>query len=82
MNDERRGHLASAQLSACPRCKAQLEFRRSFSPHIDDCGFESYRLKCAECGAALAGIIDPADDALLLSECDHQFKVALPQMGF
>jgi len=81
MSGERRRHLASARLSACPRCHAQLEFRRSFTPHVDECGFESYRLDCKECGAALAGIIDPADDVLLLSECDPQLKVALADLG-
>jgi hypothetical protein len=42
--------------------------RRSAVPPIDECGFESYRFACHSCGAALAGIIDPADDQLLLSE--------------
>lgn len=37
-------------------------------PEIDSCGFESYRFECRECGAHIAGIIDPADDTLLLSE--------------
>ena len=35
---------------------------------IDACGFESYRFECSECHTALAGIIDPADDALLISQ--------------
>lgn len=60
----------------CPKCHAHLNFRRSAHAEIDFCGFESYRLDCRECGAALAGIIDPADDALLLSECDRPLKVA------
>jgi hypothetical protein len=42
-------------------------FYRSDKPHIDECGFESYSLKCRACGSMLAGIIDPADDALLLT---------------
>jgi hypothetical protein len=45
-----------------------LPFARSSSALIDCCGFESYRLECDGCGAQLAGIIDPADGALLLSE--------------
>jgi hypothetical protein len=65
----------------CPTCHAGLSFRRSRTPNIDTCGFESYRLDCPECGAALAGIIDPADGALLLSECDPALAVALPQMA-
>ncbi|MGA3310493.1 MAG: hypothetical protein ABSD08_18065 [Xanthobacteraceae bacterium] len=43
-------------------------FDRSRAPRIDSCGFESYSLDCMECGAPLAGIIDPYDDALLLAE--------------
>jgi hypothetical protein len=43
-------------------------FRRSAVPPIDECGFESYRFACHACGAPLAGIIDPADDQLLLSQ--------------
>jgi hypothetical protein len=34
---------------------------------VDCSGFENYELKCAECGAALIGVIDPRDDQLLLS---------------
>ncbi len=51
----------------CPRCSAQFMFRRSAHPQIDACGFESYRFECPDCGAALAGIIDPADESLLVS---------------
>jgi hypothetical protein len=58
-----------------------LTFWRSNPPQIDACGFESYRLDCPECGAALAGIIDPADDALLLSECEPQLEAAVPQIA-
>jgi hypothetical protein len=52
----------------CPRCDAALIFLRSAKPHFDSCGFESYSLECKECGAELAGIVDPCDDALLLTE--------------
>lgn len=51
----------------CPRCAARLTFGRSHVPLIDSCGFESYSLKCEQCGAALVGIIDPSDDRLLIS---------------
>jgi hypothetical protein len=37
---------------------------------MDSCGFESYSLKCDQCGAQLVGIIDPADDQLLLSDLE------------
>jgi uncharacterized Zn finger protein len=68
MSGQRPSHFAGAQLVACPNCNAQLEFCRSDAPHIDDSGFESYGLECKECGAVLAGIIDPYDDALLLAQ--------------
>ncbi len=57
-----------ALLIACPVCGAGIAFARSPMPDMDECGFESYRFECKECGAALAGIVDPADDALLLTE--------------
>lgn len=56
-----------AHVIACPNCQARLAFMRSSFPPIDSCGFESYRLACEQCGTRLAGIVDPADDALLLS---------------
>jgi hypothetical protein len=59
---------ADAQLVACPKCNARLAFTRSDAADIDECGFEIYRLACHECGAPLAGVVDPADDTLLLSE--------------
>jgi hypothetical protein len=45
-----------------------LTFSRSRTPRIDACGFESYTLECVQCGGSLAGIVDPFDDTLLLSE--------------
>ena len=68
MSGEAANITADTPATACPGCGAQLTFGRSATPLIDACGFESYRLACHACGAALAGIIDPADDALLLSE--------------
>jgi hypothetical protein len=55
---------------ACPACGAPVTFSRTSTPRIDACGFESYSFECHECGARLAGIIDPLDDELLLSELD------------
>ena len=52
---------------ACPKCSVSLKFYRSDKPHIDECGFESYSLRCRACGSMLVGIIDPADDKLLLT---------------
>jgi C4-type Zn-finger protein len=59
--------VSSAQAAACPICNASLTFFRTSVPHIDECGFESYGLECKECGTPLAGIIDPADETVLLS---------------
>ena len=52
---------------ACPKCDASIRFYRSEMPHIDECGFESYSLKCRVCGSALVGIVDPADNKILLT---------------
>jgi hypothetical protein len=38
------------------------------APHIDRCGFENYRSECVQCDTALAGIVDPSDNKLLLSQ--------------
>jgi hypothetical protein len=57
-----------AQAVACPKCEARFVFCRSRKPFIDACGFESYALECHECGAPLAGIVDPFDETLLMSE--------------
>jgi hypothetical protein len=56
------------EIAPCPACAASLTLHRSALPHIDECGFEAYAIDCTDCGAPLAGIIDPADDALLLFE--------------
>jgi len=67
-----RDHLpttAAHDVPPCPKCHAVLNFCRSIAPDIDSSGFEGYRLDCQECGVALYGIIDPADDALIISEC-------------
>jgi hypothetical protein len=68
MSQHRAGMVVDVQAVACVKCGASLLFRRSAAPHIDDCGFESYRIACDECGSELAGIIDPCDESLLLSE--------------
>jgi hypothetical protein len=62
--------ILNAAGMVCPACTAQVIFCRSRTPHIDRCGFESYSLECHECGAELAGIIDPYDEELLLSELE------------
>jgi hypothetical protein len=57
-----------AQVIACPYCNARFAFSCSSTPVVDECGFESYRFECRECSAAFAGIVDPIDDTLLLTE--------------
>jgi hypothetical protein len=59
--------LRGAWVVLCPRCSAQLVFQRSGTPEIDSSGFETCRLDCTQCEASLAGVIDPYDDAVLLS---------------
>jgi uncharacterized Zn finger protein len=60
-------NVSKAEKIACPTCDASLRFYRSDNPHIDEGGFESYSFKCRECGSMLTGIIDPADDTLLVT---------------
>jgi hypothetical protein len=59
--------ISKSEKFACPKCDASLKFYRSDKPHIDECGFQSYSLRCRACGSMLVGIIDPADDKLLLT---------------
>lgn len=59
--------VLDVQAVACVKCGARLPFRKSDTPRIDECGFESYSLECNKCGVGLAGIIDPYDETLLLS---------------
>ena len=60
-------NLSKSETVACPKCDADLKFYRSDKPHIDESGFESYSFKCRACGSMLIGIIDPADDTLLVT---------------
>jgi hypothetical protein len=64
--------IHGTQIVTCPKCNVEFEFRRSVRPHIDESGFESYELECVTCSALLHGIIDPADNMLLLSEREPQ----------
>jgi hypothetical protein len=70
MNGDRPTTSGEAQVIACPQCDARFTFYRSPTPEIDSCGFESYSLECKECGAKLAGIIDPNEEELVLSELE------------
>lgn len=61
--------LFSAKIakSLCIVCGAQIVLQRHPVPQIDAYGFERYEVECVECETPLCGIIDPYDDALLLS---------------
>jgi hypothetical protein len=52
---------------SCPDCGARLVLYPSRTPQIDACGFETAQLECSQCEASLAGVIDPYDEAVLLS---------------
>jgi hypothetical protein len=65
--NEKAAPIRAARVVVCPQCDAQLLFHRSRTPEIDACGFETCRLVCSECAASLAGVIDPHDDAVLVS---------------
>jgi hypothetical protein len=60
-------HVTKPEKVACPKCDASFIFYRSEMPYIDECGFENYSFGCKACGSTLVGIIDPADDALLVT---------------
>jgi len=64
---ERSAQARGACVVLCPQCGAHLVFERSRTPQIDSSGFETCRLDCTQCEAPLAGVIDPYDDAVLLS---------------
>jgi hypothetical protein len=51
----------------CPICATEIALARSLSPEIDSCGFEKYAIGCGCCDGILDGIVDPIDDALLIS---------------
>jgi len=70
MSEGRPKTYLDAEGIACTACTAHVMFCRSRNPQVAACGFERYNLECHECGARLAGIIDPYDDELLLSELE------------
>ncbi len=56
------------QTAICPRCGHHIPFDQTQLAEIDSSGFECYRFSCNACATPLAGVIDPYDGALLLSE--------------
>ncbi len=59
--------IAKGSVLACPGCDAVLEYACHATPGVDECGFESYRFRCGACGVVVLGIVDPADQTLLLT---------------
>ncbi len=58
----------------CPKCKARLWLYGMLATSTDSCGFENYCLKCDACGIQFAGVVDPYDDVLLLSELPYDIE--------
>jgi len=56
------------QTVQCPTCGGQNPFSETQLAQIDSSGFECYRFSCTACAIPLAGIIDPYDGTLLLTE--------------
>lgn len=71
MTDENTS-IGSCQFTSCPECAAPLMVYRSETPQIDACGFEVFNLSCWKCQTPLGGIVDPFDDALLLSKIEPE----------
>lgn len=51
----------------CPNCDASFMFYGNYAARIDHHGFERYDLECPACDEVVAGVIDPYDDAFLVS---------------
>jgi hypothetical protein len=78
--------VPAGDFRAVGRAARQTQLNSSQTPDVDACGFEGYQFDCQECGTVLAGIIDPADDALILSICwqtirNKRAEVGEPQAG-
>jgi hypothetical protein len=68
------GYQATAP-AECPKCRANVPFRRSLDPVIDSCGFETYTLVCPACGQSVSGIINPTDDTFLAAQVDKPAEI-------
>ena len=64
MTSTKTSNVSRFKKVACPNCAAGLKFYGSHTPHINECGFESYSLTCRACGEPLVGVVDPQDDTL------------------
>jgi hypothetical protein len=69
MGEMRFEEATDGKAIACPKCCfGALVPCVGGPPRIDACGFEIHSFECAECAAALDGLVDPFDDTLLLRE--------------
>ena len=46
-------NVSKLEKVACPKCDAPLKLHWSNKPRIDECGFQSYSIKCRACGSLL-----------------------------
>jgi hypothetical protein len=64
--DLRKQVTLGAREAPCPKCgQPVICGEANFS--CDSQGFESYQMDCRSCRAPLDGIVDPFDEALLIS---------------
>jgi hypothetical protein len=60
--------------AACPKCGVRVIVHRILNANVDSSGFENYFLKCNQCSVWLIGVVDPYDEALLLTELKDEGK--------
>jgi hypothetical protein len=64
--DLRKQDALGTRDASCPNC-GQRVICSEADVGFDSQGFESYQMDCRSCRAPLKGIVDPFDEALLLS---------------
>ena len=65
----------------CPRCGSFLVLGSNRTSSFDRCGFETYRIVCKRCETLLIAVIDPADDAPLISEFESAASQSSARLG-
>ena len=71
----------SAREGWCPRCGSFLVLGSNRTSTFDRCGFETYRIVCKRCETLLIAVIDPADDAPLISEFESAVSQPSARLG-
>jgi len=71
----------SAREGWCPRCGSFLVLGSNRTSTFDRCGFETYRIVCKRCETLLIAVIDPADDAPLISESESAASQPSARLG-